>query len=66
MLTKNINFKNFKIKKNKNLNVRVFQLFKKLIKEDNQIIHSASRKYTNSYKKKIISKFKNKQTFVLI
>ena len=66
MLTKNIDFKNFTLKKDKILNTKVFRLLKNLLKEDNQIISSTTKNYENSYKRKIISKFKNKSIFVLI
>ena len=55
MLTKNINFKNFKIKKN---NKKITKDFESLLKENNPILESLSLNYKNSYKKKIITKFK--------
>ena len=55
MLTKNINFKNFKLKsKNKNL----LKNLKILLKENNQIIKSLSPSYKNNYNKKTILKYK--------
>ena len=55
MLTKNINFKNFKLKKkNKKINF----IFNNLVKEKNTILESLRVSYKNSYNKKIISKFK--------
>ena len=55
MLTKNINFKNFRSKKD---NKKIQKDFEKLLKEKNPILESLSSNYKNSYKKKIISKFK--------
>ena len=55
MLTKNINFKNFRLKKD---NKKIQKDFEKLLKEKNPILESLSSNYKNSYKKKIISKFK--------
>ena len=55
MLTKNINFKNFKLKsKNKSL----LKNLKILLKENNQIIKSLSPFYKNNYNKKTILKYK--------
>ena len=55
MLTKNINFKNFKFKsKNKSL----LKNLKILLKENNQIIKSLSPSYKNNYNKKTILKYK--------
>jgi glucose-6-phosphate isomerase len=55
MLTKNINFKNFKLKKN---NKKIKKDFNALIKENHAVINSLSLSYKNSYNKKIISRFK--------
>jgi len=55
MLTENIDFKNFKIKKKTKLIKKKLNL---LLKEDNQIIKSLSNNYKNSFKKKNISKYK--------
>ena len=55
MLTENIDFKNFKIKKDTKLIKKKLNL---LLKEDNQIIKSLSNNYKNSFKKKNISKYK--------
>tara|TARA_B100000767_G_scaffold268963_1_gene290086 strand:+ start:23 stop:1180 length:1158 start_codon:yes stop_codon:yes gene_type:complete len=54
MFTKNINFKNFKIKKN---NKKINFFFSNLLKEKNIILESLSASYKNSYNKKIITKF---------
>ena len=56
MLTKNINFKNFHLKKiNKSIKVDL----KKLLKEKNIILDSLSVGYKNSYSKKILLNSKN-------
>ena len=54
MLTENIDFKNFKIKKKTKLIKKKLNL---LLKEDNQIIKSLSKNYKNSFEKKNISKY---------
>ena len=56
MFTKNINFKNFEFKKPKK---KILYLLKKLLKENNEILNSLKNTYTDSYKKKLITKFKN-------
>ena len=63
MFTKNINFKNFEFKKPKK---KILYLLKKLLKEDNEILNSLKSTYTDSYKKKIITKFKKVQAVRLI
>ena len=63
MLTKNINFKNFKITQP---NKKVSVILKKLLKEDNEILNSLNRNYKNSYTKKTLSKFKNFSEIILI
>ena len=55
MLTKNINFKNFRSKKK---NIKLKKILKKLLKENNSVLQSLSASYKNSYQKKIISKFR--------
>ena len=55
MLTKNIDFKNFKIQKNSK---KIFKDFKLLLKEDNSIIKSLKPNYKNNYSKKILIQFK--------
>ena len=54
MLTKNINFKGFKSKKN---NKNIKNDLQLLLKENNKILNSLGPLYNNSYKKRIISKF---------
>ena len=63
MLTKNINFKNFKITQP---NKKVSVILKKLLKKDNEILNSLNRNYKNSYTKKTLSKFKNFSEIILI
>jgi len=55
MLTKNINFKNFKLKKN---NSKVRKDLGILLAENNTVLRSLSPIYKNSYTKKTILKFK--------
>jgi len=55
MLTKNINFKNFKSKKN---NIKIKKDLKFLLKENNAVLKSLSSSYKNNYSKKTIEKFK--------
>ena len=63
MLTKNISFKNFKVKKN---NSKIKRIFSSLIKEKNEVLLSMSKNYKNSFKNKIIKKYKNSYNFRLI
>jgi len=55
MLTKNINFENFRLKKN---NKVIKKDLKLLLKEDNKIIESLGKFYKNSYQKRIFLKLK--------
>jgi len=63
MLTKNINLTNFRSKKS---NKKITKLFKKLIKEDNEILNSLKKTYKNKYSKKKISELKKFSEFVII
>ncbi len=63
MLTKNISFKNFKIKKN---NSKIERIFSSLIKEKNEVLLSMSKKYKNSFNNKILNKYKNNYNFRVI
>ena len=54
MLTKNIDFKNFKIKKN---SPKVKKELKKLLKENNEVIKSLKKNYKNSYNRKLVNKY---------
>ncbi len=63
MLTKSISFTNFKIKKstknaNKNLNI--------ILQKRNAVIESLSINYKNSYKKKLLKKYKSFSNFRII
>jgi len=55
MLTKNIKFKKFKIKKNSQ---KVDNELKKLLRENNSVIKSLTKNYINNFKAKKISKYK--------
>jgi|TARA_B100000787_G_scaffold169694_1_gene161755 glucose-6-phosphate isomerase len=55
MLTKNINFKNFKLNKN---NKKIKKDLNIVLNENNEVLRSLSKNYKNSYTKKTISKFK--------
>ena len=63
MLTKNINLKNYKLKKNNN---KIKKDLKILLKENNEILRSLSAGYKNSYNKKTISKLKKYSCIRLI
>ena len=63
MITKNINFKNFLVKKNK---FKISQKLKILLKQNNSILKTLSPNYKYSYNKKIISKFKKYNEITLI
>ena len=54
MLTKNINFKNFRVKTNNN---KIKKDLNIILKENNEILKSLSPSYKNSYNQKAISKF---------
>ena len=54
MLTKNINFKNFRVKTNNN---KIKKDLNIILKENNEILKSLSPSYKNSYNQKTISKF---------
>ncbi len=55
MLTKNISFKNFKLKKNNN---KIKKDLYNILRKKNPILESLSLDYKNSFNKKIISKYK--------
>ena len=63
MLTKNISFKNFKVKKN---NSKIKRIFSSLIKEKNEVLLSMSTNYKNSFNNKILNKYKNNYNFRVI
>jgi glucose-6-phosphate isomerase len=54
MLTKNIDFKNFKIKKNTQ---KVKNELNKLLEENNEVIKSLRKTYKNSYSRKLVNKY---------
>ena len=63
MLTAGINFKNFKKKTNIS---KINKKLKLIINEKNQIIESLSKKYKNSFNRKIIKKFKSSIDYRII
>jgi glucose-6-phosphate isomerase len=63
MLTKNIDFKNYKLKKNSNKIKKDLQI---ILRGNNEILKSLSVGYKNSYDKKTISKFKKYSCIRLI
>ena len=63
MLTGNIKFKNFKIKKNTK---KVKKILKKLLKEDNEIIRSLRKSYRNSYHRKLVNKYSKTLNYRII
>jgi len=63
VITKNINFKNFQIKKNL---LKVKKDLKLLLKENNTVLKSLSTSYKNTYKVKMIQKFKNHDNIRII
>ena len=63
MLTKNIGFKNFQIKKKNKL---IKNKLKLILTENNQIIQSLKASYKNSYNKKILKYFNKKINFRII
>jgi len=63
MLTKNINFKNFKLKKS---NIKIKKDLDIVLRENNEILKSLKKGYKNSYNKKTISKFKRHSHFRII
>ena len=54
MLTRNIDFKNFKIKKNTQ---KVKKKLKKILQENNEVIKSLRKNYKNSYNRKLVNKY---------
>ena len=63
MLTKGINFLNFKKKK---LNINIKKKLNIILKENNQILISLGKFYKYSFKKKDITKFKKNSNFRII
>ena len=65
MISTNISFKPFKIKKNYSNILKIKKDFKILLKEDNAVLKSLSPSYKKSYNKKVLSKYK-KYSFRII
>ena len=65
MISSGIEFKNFTYKK-KLLELKIKQILKLLIKENNEVIHSLSKNYKDSYSKKILNKYKKSLNFRII
>ena len=63
MLTGNINFKNFKTKKNTK---KVKKILKKLLQEDTEIIRSLRKSYRNSYHRKLVNKYSKALNYRII
>ena len=55
MMTNNIDFKNFEIKKNTQ---KIKIKFKKILQENNEVIKSLSKSYKNSYSRRLVNKYK--------
>ena len=66
MLSTNIHYTNFKIKKYNLNQKKTKKILIKFLKEDNQILVSLSRFYKDSFSKKILRKLKKKSKIVLI
>ncbi len=63
MITRGINFKNFKIKKSSHL---VKKNLNELLKEKNEIIHSLKKNYRNSFDSNFIKKYRKYSNLRLI
>ena len=63
MLTKGINFVNFKIKKNTSL---IKKNLISILKSKNEVINSLSRNYKNNFTKKILYNFRKKKDYRII
>ena len=63
MLTGNINFKNFKTKKNTK---KIKKILRKLLQEDNEIIRSLRKSYRNSYHRKLVNKYSKALNYRII
>jgi len=63
MLTRNIDFKNFKIKKNIQ---KVKKELNKLLKENNEVIKSLRKTYKNSYNRKLVNKYNKSLNYRVI
>ena len=63
MLTRNIDFKNFRIKKNTQI---VKKKLKKLIQENNEVIKSLRKSYKNSYDRRLVNKYNKGSNYTVI
>ena len=63
MLTRSINYINFKKKKNK---INIKKKLKIILKEDNEIIRSLGKLYKYSFQKKNLEKYKKKLNYRII
>ena len=63
MLTSNIDFKNFKVKKKTQ---KVKKNLKKLLLENNEVIRSLRKTYKNSYNKKLVNRYNKDQNYRVI
>ncbi len=66
MFSKNIVFRNFQLKKNKNEIKKINKIFKKELMLSYPLLNSFTTKYKYSFKKKIIKKYKNYKNINLI
>ena len=66
MLGKNIKFSNIIFKRKISNKKKILSIFKKLIKEKNEIVLSLGKNYKDSFSKKKINKIKKKKHFLLI
>ncbi len=66
MIGKNIKFSNFIFQNKISNKKKILSIFKKLIKEKNEIVLSLGKNYKDSYSKKKIDKIKKKKNFLLI
>ena len=63
MLTKGINFVNFKTKKNSTL---VKKNLISILKSNNEVLNSLSQNYKNNFTKKLLFKYKKKKIIELL
>ena len=66
MLTKNIKFRNFKFKGSSKKSKKILSIYKKFIKEKNEIILSIDKNYKDSFSNKIVNKLKKINEIILI
>ncbi len=63
MLTSNIDFKNFKTKKNTK---KLKKILKELLQEENEVIRSLRKIYKNSYNRKLVNKYNKARNYRII